>query len=145
MKKGLLLIIVCFFVSVSSRGQTTPALSNLAKGVYLEMTKSALMAARPEAMAEDSLDSAEGQIWFSETVETGNVSFLSFHVDKKGKNRLVGTTVYFWEPNALDTGNLFFGQPTTPDKKGWAIKNSTGKKVNVRVGEPNELIFELVE
>lgn len=123
--------------------QTTPALSNYAKNVGLEMSESAFVAARPAAVKEDSLNSGPGEIWYSEECADGNVSFLSFHVEKSGKHQLVGATVYFWEPTAEQVARLFLGDPNSPDKKSWVVKNSTGKPVNVSVGEPRELMFEL--
>lgn len=143
MKKSLLATAFLFSFAFEMAAQTTPALSNFAKNVGLEMSESALVAARPAAVKEDSTNSGPGEVWYSEESQDGNVSFLSFHVEKTGQHRLVGATIYFWEPNAEQVARLFFGDPTGADGKSWEVKNSTGKKVKVSIGEPTELLFEL--
>ncbi len=143
MKKALFALSLSLFLVSKISAQTTPGLSNFAKGVWLEMTESALAAARPAAIKEDSLNSGPGEIWYSEEGHDGNVSFLSFHVEKGGQHRLVGATVYFWEASAAQVAQLFFGPSKAADGKSWEVKNSTGKPVRVAVGEGRELIFEL--
>ncbi len=143
MKKAVFAPIFLFLLAANLSAQTTPGLTNFAKKVGLEMSETALVAARPAAVKEDSTNSGPGEVWYSEEGTDGNVSFLSFHVEKSGKQRLVGATIYFWEETAEQVARLFFGSPNEPDGKTWAVKNSTGKMVNVSVGEPRELIFEL--
>ena len=100
-----------------------------------------LSSLRPKAEKQDSMMSPT-EIWYSELIDDGNITTVSYHFDKKIR-LLVGATIYFWEPVAATVARLYWGAPTDEATNSWEQQNSTGRKVLVTIGDPRELRFEL--
>lgn len=124
--------------------QNTPALTNLSRGGALEMSIAQLLATRPAAVKMDTA-MAPGEIWYDELIDDGNVTTVSYHFEKTGSQKMVGATIYFWEPVALNVARLYWGDPNGEAENTWKVANSTGKKVVVSIGDERELRFELMK
>lgn len=124
--------------------QNTPALTNLSRGAALEMTEAQLLAARPAAVKMDSA-MAPGEVWYDELIDDGNVTTVSYHFEKTGSQKMIGATIYFWEPVALQVARLYWGDPNGEAENTWKVANSTGKKVVVSIGDERELKFDLLK